>query len=69
VDRSALERSSSVSVSPRRVHAPNPTKATAATSAIQPVGRALPSPYPIATETACTTAVAIVMPSSTGSAR
>ena len=37
-------RSSSVSVSPRRVQAPNPRNATAATSAIQPVGSAAPRP-------------------------
>ena len=44
VERSALDCSSSVSVSPRRVQAPNPRNATAATSAIQPVGSAAPRP-------------------------
>ena len=69
VERSALACSSSVSESPRSVHAPKPKNATAATSAIQPVGSAVPRPWPTATDTACTTAVAIVMPASTGSAR
>ncbi|OLT21367.1 hypothetical protein BJF78_34165 [Pseudonocardia sp. CNS-139] len=44
LDRSAFARSSSESRSPRSVQAPNPTNATAATSAIQPVGSAAPSP-------------------------
>ena len=44
VERSALACSSSVSVSPRSVHAPKPKNAIAATRAIQPVGRAEPRP-------------------------
>src|SRR3712207_8866773 len=40
-----------------------------ASNEIQPVGRAAPRPYPTPTEIACTTAVATVMPMSTGSGR
>ncbi len=44
VERSAFVRSSAVSLSPRSVQAPKPTIATAAASAIHPVGSAAPSP-------------------------
>ena len=58
--------SSSVSASPRRVQKPKAMKASAATRLIHPVGRAAPRPNPMPTDTRCTTAVAMVMPRSTG---
>ena len=63
---SALACSASVRVSPRSVHAPNARNAKPATSEIQAVGSAAPAQYPMATDAACTTAVATVIPIRTG---
>ena len=58
--------SSSVRLSPCRVQNPKARKASAATRLIHPVGSAAPRPNPMPTDARCTTAVAIVMPMSTG---
>jgi hypothetical protein len=61
--------SSSVSSSPRRVHAAKPRNATPARIEIGPVGSTAPSAAPSSTLARWTSAVAAVIPASTGSAR
>ncbi len=58
--------SSSLSSSPRNVQSPKPTNAMAAATVIAVVWMAAPTAAPTITETACTSAVARVMPSRTG---
>jgi hypothetical protein len=65
----ARRSSSSVSSSPRRVHAAKPRKATPARIEIGPVGSTAPSAAPSSTLARWTSAVAAVIPASTGSAR
>ena len=55
--------------SPRSVHSPKAMNAIAATIVIGSVGSAAPSAAPMSTDTACTSAVAPVMPISTGTTR
>src|SRR4051795_7577663 len=64
--RLTLSFSSSVRTSPLSVQNPKATNASAAARLIQPVGSAVPRPYPMATEARWTIAVAMVMPSRTG---
>ncbi|CAB4732432.1 unannotated protein [freshwater metagenome] len=61
----ARSRSSSVNRSPRSVQSAKITNATAATTLMGRVGSAAPTAAPMPTDTACTTAVAVVMPAST----
>ncbi len=69
VDRLARVASSSLSASPRSVQAANARNASPASRFTGRAGNAAPSSAPTTTETRCTTAVAPVMPASTGSAR
>ncbi len=69
--RRALSASSSVSSSPRRVHAAKTRKATPATIEIVPwyCSKAVPTAAPMPTETRWTIAVAAVMPMRTSRTR
>ncbi len=66
VVRLAFSASSSVSSSPRSVHAAKPRKASPATTEMAVVGSASPISPPTATLTRWTAVVAMVMPASTG---